>query len=152
MASSLIDGLDHLHDNGVSDDTLKAVITELLNTIKLKDATDIKPLILMKDNLDNGNGFIYPVVLDHEGCCFDMGGLEFLVLDAEERTYYWDDALDEYLDEFVRGSDSKYFNREKWKDDERKGNDAGSMLAGYDSIETVYGSKVYGYYYIYRNH
>lgn len=59
---------------------------------------------------------------------------EYLVLTDDEADQKWDESLESYLDECVEGADSRYFDREKWKED-AKIDGRGHSLSGYDGTE-----------------
>jgi hypothetical protein len=61
---------------------------------------------------------------------------EYLVVEDDEADELWDQELESYLDDpgIVPGADSRYFDREKWKDD-AKVDGRESTLARYDGCE-----------------
>ncbi len=86
------------------------------------------------------------------GDIYSINGEEYLVCDDDTADKYWDDDLDNYLEECVypelQGNLSMYFDDEKWKRDARMDGRANSLSRydGKEDEETVNGT----IYYIYR--
>jgi len=68
----------------------------------------------------------------------EVGGMEFRLLDEDQRESVWDEALENYLDECIYPElpelAKNYFDDEKWKRDARM-DGAGVSLAHYDHAE-----------------
>ena len=130
--TTLLEALQALKDNGLADDTLKDVCNELLENDDLEDNDDVKPLVIIYDRLDNGNGFTTDIdQCSYDDCTFEVDGETWLVCDEDEKESKWDEALDHYLDECVEGGNGPYFDRDAWKRDARMDGD-GHCLSSYD--------------------
>lgn len=148
--STLLEALQTLIDNGLSNDYVKTVVNDLLENDALDDDDDKKALVLYSVCEDwEGGGDLDIEASTYDDCKFSVGGREYLVLDEDERESRWDDALDSYLDDgCVEGADSPYFDREAWKRDARM-DGAGHVLNSYDGNEHEF-SVGSGWYYVYR--
>ena len=133
----MLNALDTLVDNGLSNAALDAVILDLLECDSFEDDDNKRCLIAFAWNRKQGND-IGPADCSVESSgVIKVGGAEYRVLDDDERETAFEDCLENYLDECVEGSEGPYFDREAWKKDARI-DGAGHFLASYDSDENEY--------------
>jgi len=133
----MLNALDTLVDNGLSDEALNDVIENLLGSEEIEDDDDKRCLIALAWDREQGNNTGPADVSVEYGDVIKIGGTEYRVLDDDGRETAWDESLENYLDEFVEGSDAPYFDREAWKKDARM-DGAGHCLSGYDGNENEY--------------
>ncbi len=130
----MLNALDTLVDNGLSDDALDAVILDLLESDRFENNDEKRCLIALAWHRKRGNK------TDPADCsveyvdCVKVGGAEYRVFNAIERDLAWEESMDSYLNECVEGANSPYFDREAWKKDARI-EGAGHSLACYDGCE-----------------
>ena len=144
--SNLLESLQCLIDNGLPEDQVVAIASELLEQDCLEDDDDCKPLVLVAEL---GARYLDAVPASYDDCVFDADGEEWLICDDDEREERWESCLDSYLDDgCVEGADSPYFDRKAWKRDARM-DGAGHALSSYDGNEHEFnaGGK---WYYLYR--
>ena len=123
----MIEALRELSQNGIAGNVLETIVEQLL-----ENGCDDKHLVLIEalgiEALDAEES-------RYDGCVFELGNAEYLVLTESERDERWDECLESYLDEgCVEGADSPYFDREMWKRDARM-DGAGHALSSYDGSE-----------------
>ena len=134
----MLDALDTLISNGLSDDALDAVIKNLLEGNSIEDDNEKRCLITVAWHREQGNKTSFAGCSVGYGDIMRVGGAEYRVLDEDGREEAIDEYLESYLDDGgVEGADSPYFDREAWKKDARI-NGAGHSLAGYDGNENEY--------------
>jgi hypothetical protein len=150
----MLNALDTLVDNGLSDDALDAVLEDLLEGDSFDDDADKRVCIALAWSREQGNK-------DGPGDCeylrddnVRIGGAEYLVLDDDEADARWDEYLESMLDEdgMIEGASGPYFDREAWKRD-AKMDGRGHCLAGYDGAEQEFRIDRDGkseYWYLYR--
>jgi hypothetical protein len=148
--STLLEALQILVDNGLSNDYVKTVCNDLLEADALDDDDDKKAIVLYAVCEDwEGGGDLDIEVSKYDDCMFTVGKRDYLVLDEDERESRWDYCLESCLDDgCVDGADSPYFDREAWKRDARM-DGAGHTLNPYDGNEHEY-SVGKEWYYVYR--
>ena len=133
----MLDALDTLVDNGLSDEALNNVIEDLLEGNSIEDDDEKRCLIALAWDRKQGNNTGPGDCSIAYGDVVKIGGWEYRVLDDDEREDAYEEALENYLDEVVEGADGPYFDREAWKKDARM-DGAGHFLAGYDGNENEY--------------
>jgi hypothetical protein len=134
----MLDALDTLISNGLSDGGLDAVIENLLEGDSIEDDDEKRCLIAVAWSRDQGNKTGPTDCSVEYGDVIKVEGAEYRVLNDDEKEEAWDEALENYLDEgCVEGADSPYFNREAWKKDARM-DGVGHCLACYDGCENEY--------------
>ena len=133
----MLNALDTLRDNGLSDDALDAVIVDLLDGDSIDDADDKRCLIALAWHREQGYDTCPANSVVKYGDVIKVGGAEYRVLDEDAREAAWEEALENYLDDGVEGANGPYFDREAWKRDTRM-DGAGPALASYDGDENEY--------------
>ena len=135
----MLDALDTLVDNGLSDGALNAVILVLLDGDAFDDDDDKRCLIALAWHREQGNNTGPADCSVQYGDVIKVGGEEYRVLDDDEREAAYEDYLESCLDDggVVPGADSPHFDRESWKRDARM-DGVGPALAGYDGNENEY--------------
>lgn len=145
----ILESLQLLLDNGVSNEKLLEVIEEMLSDGSMDD-DDAKAVALYAylNSVDDGSSFEDISLRDGASSTFDVSGFSYRILTDDEA----DDAFDEYLEsslDEVEGSDSHYFNRDQWKEDVKNGDGRGA-LASYDGEERHFSSGWSEVFYIYQ--
>lgn len=147
----MLDALQLLVDNGLSRKALDAIITDLFEGNAFEDNDDGRLLVALawyrKGCIDTDPKEVSLVM----GDTVEIDGLQYRVLDEDEKEAAWDAYLENYGSECVPGYNDSYFDREKWKKDARV--DGPGCLAGYDGHEhelcvTCDGNRKY--FYLYR--
>lgn len=133
----MLNALDTLIDNGLSDKALDAVIEDLLDGDEIGDDDDKRCLIALAWDREQGNTTGPADVSIAYGDVVKIGGGEYRVLDDDEREDAYEESLENYLDECVEGAGEVHFDREGWKKDARM-DGAGHFLASYDGNENEY--------------
>lgn len=139
----MIESLRELYADGLSAMKIVEVATDLLDN---GDGQDAKHLALI---VELGAEMLDAEVSTYDDCLFINGREEYLVLTENERDVRWDDCLESYLDDFVKGADSPYFDRGMWKRDARM-DGAGHALSSYNGSEYECRGGDGTWYYIYR--
>lgn len=129
---SVLNALDVLKDNGLSDGDICNIADTLLENGDLESDSDRKRLAVL---IHTGGESPYSIdVSAYDECTISAACGDYLVLTDDEREERLNDALESYLDSGgVEGADSPYFDRQMWKDD--NGIDAESWLSSYDGNE-----------------
>lgn len=135
----MMNALQELVNQGLSDSTLDAVLEDLLEGDAFDDDDDKRTCVALAWSRDNGdkNG---PEDCTHERDeTVKIGGAEYIVLTDDEADARWDDNLESMLDDggMVPGGSSDYFDRDKWKRDARM-DGRGYYLACYDGNEAEF--------------
>ena len=133
----MLNALDTLIANGLSDKALDAVIEDLLENDSFEDDDEKRCLIALAWHREQGNDTGPADSVVQYDDVIKVGGADYRVLDDDEREEAWEASLESYLDECVEGANGPYFDREAWKHDARI-DGAGHSLAGYDSSENEY--------------
>ena len=134
----MLNALDTLVSNGLSDAALDAVILNLLEGDSITDDDDKRCLIALAWHREQGNKTNPTDCIIQYGDVVKVEGAEYRVLDEDDRETAYEDSLESYLDNGgVEGADGQYFDREAWKEDARR-EGAGSFLACYDGEENEY--------------
>jgi len=144
----MMNALATLIENGLSD----AIVGEIIDDLLVNDAFDgidnKRCCVALAWQLGMGSNSDVSV----SGDTVSMDGVEYRVLDKDEKREAWDESLENYLDEHVMGATGPYFDRDAWKRDARI-DGAGHCLSSYDGNEYEYCIKrgeSYEYWYIYR--
>ena len=134
----MLDALDTLIMNGLSDDALNAAIENLLECDAIQDDDEKRCLIALAWHREQGNNTGPADCSVQYGDIIKVGGEEYRVLDDDGREAAYEDYLESYLDDGgVEGANSPYFDREAWKKDARL-ECGGHSLASYDGEENEY--------------
>ena len=145
----MLDALDTLIDNGLSDKALDAVIEDLLEGDSIDD-DEKRCLIALAWHREQGNKTNPTDCSISYGDVVKVGGEEYRVLDEDEKEAAWEESLENYLDEgCVEGADGPYFDREAWKRDARM-DGAGGILGGYDGNENEFCIDNSDWWFLYR--
>jgi len=144
----MLNALDTLIDNGLSDSMLDTVIDDLLECGEFDDDDDKLCLIGCAWSRHEGNNTGPADCSICHGGVVKIGGNEYRILTDDERETAFEDALENTLDECVEGSDGPYFDRDGWKRDARI-DGAGHYLSGYDGEENEF-EACGEYWFIYR--
>lgn len=144
----MLNALDTLVDNGLSDEALDAVIDSLLESDEIGDDDDKLCLIGCAWSRHEGNKIGPADCSVNFGDVVKIGGAEYRILTEDERDAAYEEALEIALDDCVEGSSGPYFDREAWKRDARH-DGAGHYLSGYDGNEYEY-EACGEYWFIYR--
>jgi hypothetical protein len=130
----MLNALDTLVSNGLSDDALDAVIEDLLEGGSIEDDDEKRCLIAVAWHREQGNNTGPGDCSVSYGRVIKVGGEEYRVLDDDEKEAAWDDSLEDCLDECVEGANGAYFDRAAWKKDARM-DGAGHSLGCYNGEE-----------------
>ena len=145
----MLNALDTLLDNGLSDKALNVVIAELLENDGIEDDDEKRCLIAVAWHREQGNNTGPTDCSVKYGDIIKVGGEEYRVLDESDKETAWEESLESSLDECVEGSDGPYFNREKWKRDARI-DGAGQSLSSYDGEENEFRTDGDEWWFLYR--
>ena len=130
--SNLLESLQCLLDNGLTEHQVVGLASDILEADSLDDSDDQKALVLVAER---GAGYLDAEEANYDDCVFSAGGEEWLVCTEDEKEERWDACLESYLDDgWVEGAESPYFDREAWKRDAHM-DGAGHALSGYDGNE-----------------
>lgn len=152
--SFLMDSLETLVDNGLSDSTLDAVLNDLLVNNAFDSDCDRRCCVTLAWYRGQGNK-TGPADCNHlHDKTIKIDGCEYLVCDEDEADKALDDYLESCLDDegVVLGSSSPYFDREAWKKDAAI-DGRGHSLASYDGDEhelCVHREGKNDWYFLYR--
>jgi hypothetical protein len=150
----MMNALELLVANGLSDDTLDAVLLDLLGNDAFDDEADKLCCIGLAWSRDNGDKTNPSDCTYERGETVSVGGNEYLVLTDDEADEAFDEYLEQMLDEdgMVPGADGPYFDRAAWKKDAAM-DGRGASLASYDGYEQEYSIDCNGsteWYFLYR--
>jgi hypothetical protein len=145
----MLNALDTLVSNGLSDDALNAVIADLLKGDSIEDDDEKRCLIAVAWHREQGNNTGPTDCSVEYGDVIKVGGEEYRVLDESDKETAWGDSLENYLDECVEGSNGPYFDRDKWKRDARI-DGAGQALSSYDGEENEFRTDGDEWWFLYR--
>ncbi len=145
----MIQVLQTLVDNGLSDDALDTVLEDLIKGDSFENDDNQRMCIALAWFRDN------ECRADPNTCSLqcngdvEVDGCTYMVLSDDEA----DDAFDNYLesmlddDGIVPGGSGPYFDRDRWKDDAKI--DGRGCMAGYDGAEQEFSTNS-GWWYLYR--
>jgi len=140
----MIQALQTLVDNGLSDSSLDAALADLIESDSFEDDDNFRCCVALAWYRDNEGR------ADPDTCFYvrdnvvEVAGAEYLVLADDEADEAFDDYLESMLDDgCVEGADGQYFDRKAWKKDASM--DGRGCLAGYDGDEGEWGD-----YFLYR--
>jgi len=146
----MLNALDTLISNGLSDGALDAVIEDLLENDAIWDGDEKRCLIAVAWHREQGNKTGPTDCSVEYGDVIKVGGEEYRVLDDDERETAYEESLDSCLDDgCVEGADGPYFDREAWKKDARM-DGAGHFLACYDGNENEFSAGNDEWWFLYR--
>ena len=136
------------YDDGIDGDTFDGLVDYLVDC-DCDDLDDQRCLVALAYCRGEGDKIgPYDVAVEY-GDVISVGSADYRVLDENERDVAWDESLENYLDECVKGSDGPYYDRESWKHDARI-DGAGQSLACYDSEENEYRTDSDNWWFLYR--
>ena len=124
----MLDAIQTLVDNGLTDETLDSVIEDLL---EYTDGDDKLCLVALSWSREQGNKTIPDDITHISDDCVNISGDTYRILDDDEMETAWDECLEQYGSECIPGWDGTYFNRDKWKADARH-DGVGHSLSPYD--------------------
>jgi hypothetical protein len=145
----MLNALDTLVSNGLSDAALDAVILDLLEGGSIEDDDEKRCLIAVAWHREQGNKTGPTDCSVEYGAVIKVGGEEYRVLDEDDRDAAWEESLENYLDECVEGANGPYFDREAWKKDARM-DGAGHSLSCYDGEENEFRIGDSEWWFLYR--
>jgi hypothetical protein len=147
----MMTALDLLIENGLSDDMLSEVCTDLLKGDAFDDDADKLCCIGLAWSRDDGNKIGPSDCAYERDNTISIGGSEYLILSDDDADAAFDDYLEQMLDEpgMVPGADGSYFDRAAWKRD-AKMDGRGSSLASYDGHEHEFCVDGSDWYFLYR--
>ena len=132
----MMNTLDTLVDNGLSDDALDAILEDLLENDSFDDDDEKRVCIALAWSREQGNKD-NPGDCEHlSGDAVRIGGAEYLIFTDDDADTACDEYLDSCLDKggIVEGGSGPYFDRDKWKRDVLT-DGRGACLACYDNEE-----------------
>jgi hypothetical protein len=146
----MLNALDTLVSNGLSDDALDAVIEDLLEGNSIEDDDEKRCLVAVAWHREQGNKTGLTDCSVEYGDVIKVGGEEYRVLDEDDRDVAWEESLENYLDDgCIEGADGPYFDRAAWKKDARM-DGAGGLLGGYDGVENEFCINNSEWWFLYR--
>jgi hypothetical protein len=147
----MMNALDLLVENGLSDEMVSQVITDLIKGDAFDDDADKLCCIGLAWSRGEGDKTSPSDCVYERDNTVSIGGREYRVMSDDDADAAFDDYLESMLDEggMVPGADGPYFDRAAWKKDAAM-DGRGSSLASYDGDEHEFCVDGSDWYYLYR--